>query len=243
MVLRCARCGAQYAPDDVDFKLALARCRSCQTVMALGGRTIQVTPAAAPTMVPVVSRPATPLPEKFERKEVPGGLELSWRWFSVVHVFLVIFLVPWFGGLGLFFALSLASGAPLPFLLFPMIHVAAGVFLGWMALSGLLNRTTLRFDGVTLTVDHRPIPGRKKHRLQRQDVSQLYCRQHTHRGKNTVTHTWSLNAILANGRQLQLVKGLTSLDQALYLEHALEPLMGITDAPVADEAGGALRSA
>ncbi|MBL8919602.1 MAG: hypothetical protein JNJ54_12115 [Myxococcaceae bacterium] len=231
--LSCPSCGASYRTSDIDRTLAIASCHACGAVMDLKTRT-----PADESRLDALTRPAPPpalpLPEKFTVAETPGRLEVTWRWFSAVHVFLFFFALFWNGFLVLWFGIALAQGE-LVMALFGSLHAAVGIGLAYSVLTGFVNRTRIALEHGVLTVKHGPLPWPGSGEWKREDLAQLYGEQHVSRGKNGTTTTWSLNAMLRDGRRVKLLKGLTERAQALWLERTLEGRMSIVDAPVVGE--------
>jgi hypothetical protein len=57
-----------------------------------------------------------------------------------------------------------------------------------------------------------------------------------HRGKHGSTSwTYRVNAMLTDGRKIQLMSGLPESDQALYIEQIIEDHLRIADRPVGGE--------
>jgi hypothetical protein len=69
----------------------------------------------------------------------------------------------------------------------------------------------------------------------KEDLAQLYGEEHVSRGKNGASVTYSLNAMLRDGRRVKMLKGLTERAQVLWLERTLEGRMSIVDVPVTGE--------
>ncbi len=132
-----------------------------------------------------------PLPEKMRVEEDERSLRISWRWFTEQHVLLLLcclcwngFLVLWYGNVRGFRGHVVGWGA----VLFPLLHVAAGVWLTYTTLSGLVNRTKVELttserpgsyrnpSAVTgkLAVRHGPIPWRGNLSLAAEDVRRLF---------------------------------------------------------------------
>lgn len=178
--------------------------------------------------------PALPLPEQFKVVETPGRLDVRWRWFAPVHLFLLVFALFWNGFMVMWFSIALAQGIT-AMALFGSFHAIIGIGVGYGALAGLINSTRISLEGGLLSVRHGPLPWVGAGDWKKEDLAQLYGEQRVISGKNGRRTTFSLNAMLRDGRRVTLVKGLTDKTQALWLERALETRLQIVDAPVRGE--------
>ena len=221
MALSCRVCGAPFQAADLDHERQLARCAHCDTLADLQETTR--------------SRPAVPLPERFTVDQDHRRLEIHWAWRNPIHVFLAFFSLAWNGFLVVWFSMSLLAG-PLAILLwlFASVHVLVGVGLGWWAIAGLFNTTTLTVDAMHLRVHHGPIPWPGNLELRTAELDQLYAKQKTTKTKNGVSVSYELRAIV-RGKDRLVVRGLTEDLQALWLEQELEGRLGLIDAPVIGE--------
>lgn len=234
MELRCPACATLIVAEDVDLASGWAKCRECNDVFSFRK------PGAPKTPV----RADVPMPEKFEMTEQDGRLVIRWKWFSAVHLFLIFFsiawwtfLILWYGGLISAVALSGGEGM-IPAVVmgvFGLPFLAAGVFLVYFALAGLLNRTFVTVSRDRIEVRHRPLRWKGERTLSVADCAQLYCERHEHRGKNGVSHTYSVNVVTPDRRKIELVKSLSGQDQARFLEYKIETVLGIADERVEGE--------
>lgn len=235
-MLRCRRCASEYRSEDIDLKLALAKCHKCHGVTDLSGRSVQLVGASAmPTVVPTVRR-LMPKPGRFNVAEVPGGFTVSWKWFRPAAIFMTVFAVFWIGFLVVWNAVAIGSGA-WQMSLFSVVHVAVGVWLGLYTAALWLNTTTVTLQQGFIRVNTQPIKFlvAKDQHLAASAVEQLFCREHVHRNKNSVSYSYSLNAMLKNGKEQVLFKRLDAVGEALWLEHELERALEIVDRPVTGE--------
>jgi hypothetical protein len=166
MRVECPRCGQAIGGGEVDLASQRAVCRVCSEVVSLA-----LPPAAQPSvaLAPVPPAGALYRPTDLSWIEEPcdaGAWRVTFTASRLVAVPLLFFALFWDGCLVFWYAMALKAGPPPAIMvLFPLIHVAAGVFITYLALCALLNRTTVRIDRDAFAFTRRPIP-------QRGDVSE-----------------------------------------------------------------------
>jgi hypothetical protein len=219
--LSCQHCGAPIEDKAIDRRSATATCAHCGGVSALG---------YAEALG--AGRPTVPLPEKFR---VQGGeaLEISWRWLSL-------------GSLAQLAALAIIVGVfasgQLPIHLLGMsplllaLFAACGASASYSTLARVLNRTSLRVDGRALRIRHFPLPWWPWRTIPTRDIDQIFSRRDVREVNDRQQVTYSLHAILGNGRSVALLRDLTDEEQAAYLEQEIELRLGIRDRAVGTEA-------
>ena len=239
----CSSCGAALRAEDLDRRLGVATCSHCGAMFDLRSRASrrpEVDPSAGAAHASSEAaapreRPEVPMPERFRVGRRGKDLIVTWRWFKPVALFLLLFAVAWDSFLVVWYTLALEDGAPLFAILFPLGHVAVGVGITYIALTMLLNRTTVAVSGGMLTVRHGPLPWRPAPTIRAVDLEQLYVERVTKRSKNGTTVTFTVRAVTRDHKGQKVVTGLERLEQALYLEQQIERSLGIEDQPVAGE--------
>jgi hypothetical protein len=176
------------------------------------------------------------LPDKLELRNEGSGIEIIRKWFGWKTLFLTVFAVFWDGFLLVWYSFTLPMGLTL-FTLFPLIHVAAGVGITYTALTGWINRTRIRVDQGRISVRHGPLPWLGNKDLDGSTLKQLYSKEKVSRGRNSTSITYEVHAITNTGKNVKLVSGLESSEQALYIEQEIERYFGIEDAPVRGQIG------
>jgi hypothetical protein len=168
-----------------------------------------------------------------------GRLVMRWSWYGHHLFFLAIFCVFWDGFLVNWYRMALGSDRSpgFMFIVFPMIHVAVGVGLTYRTVAGFLNKTWVTVTGDEVTVRHGPLPWLGNRTVPAGEIQQLYCEQIAGKNKSGTSFSYNLSAVMRDGRKIDLLKSLSSADQARYLEHRIEERLGIEPAPVAGELG------
>jgi hypothetical protein len=224
--LHCRRCGVQIAGENIDLASAVARCHRCQAVFGFADHLPEDKPAPLSMNMP--------MPRGLTIFEHGGTLQLVRRWFGLGTIVTLLLCIAFDTYLVLAFTTDAYAGLEFPESLVPIILVAGGVVATYTTIAGLLNRTIIEAGATYLTLRHIPVPWRGNRKIPVSELQQLFCQAHEKRKSST---TYSLNAVLGNGRTLRLLEDLSEAKQVLFLEHALEKHLGIVNQPVP----GALR--
>lgn len=224
--LTCPQCGSSYRAEDLDAARGVLTCRYCRSLTLFRG-----TPASDPVQRP---RPAVELPRRFTVEDGLQGLVIRRRWFQPSFVFLAGFCVIWNGFLFAWYSFA-GPEAPLLVLVFPALHVALGLGLTYFTLAGFLNTTTIQVGADSIQVRHAPLPWPGVAHIPAMRVTQLFCKERIHRGKNGSRSTYEVWAVLDDGPTKKLVSGLDEPDQALFVEQRVEKALGLADRPMPGE--------
>lgn len=227
----CPACGATLRAEDMNVHAMAANCPACHAFVDLRAHAeaSRGEPDDARTPLPV------PMPAGVRVERRGSDLKIVRRWFSWRYVMLLFFSVVWNVFLVFWYGMAFVMDAPLVFKLFPLLHVAAGVFMGYVTLAGFLNRTVFRIEREHLAVRHGPVPWRGSLDLSALDLEQLFCTQKLNRGRNGTTVRYGVEASLKDGRHLVIASGLEVREQALFIEQAIEQHLGIQDRRVRSE--------
>ena len=174
------------------------------------------------------------LPEKIRFLDHVSHIEIVRTWFGMQTLFLTAFAVFWDGFLFFWYS-NIPEDGPLMVVLFPLLHVAVGVGVSYYALTGWFNRTHIYVGQGRLGVRHGPLPWPGNKEIDAHDVKQLYAKEKISRSRNSTTVTYELRAVTKSGRNVKLVGGLESQEQAIFIEQKIERYLRIEDAPVPGE--------
>jgi hypothetical protein len=176
-----------------------------------------------------------PMPENIRIEHRADGLTLSYRWFSAKFIFLALFCLFWDGFLVFWYGIALSQDAPWIMLVFPLLHLAVGVFLTYYTVAGIYNRTIITVGQGKLSIQHAPLPWPGSRVLQASEISQLYCEETTSRGRNGPQTSYRLSAVTSDNKKINLLTGFDSPDSARFLERQVEEWLGIRDRRVEGE--------
>jgi len=109
------------------------------------------------------------------------------------------------------------------------------LFLAYITLASFLNTTIITARHRYLTVVHTPLPWFHPPPLRIADITQLFVRRVIQRSRYGLHKFYEVWAQLRQGREVKLMDGLKTPEQALFVEQQLEVFLGITDHPVPGE--------
>jgi hypothetical protein len=247
MSLHCPACATAIPPSGVNIDRMVATCPSCAEVFRfeaqVGSKRRKRARIPRPASITVSGdAPAEgdrtdpqPAYRRAASSSTPGALVLRRRWFSPTVIFMLFFAIFWDGFLVFWYSNALERSSPDPITLaVPLLHVAAGVFVTYSALTGLFNHSEIMVRDGTLSVRHGPLPWPGNIALATSELRQLFVRQRVHRGKNGTSTTYALCADVG-GIARDLLRSLRSQDEARYLEQTIEAHLSIEDDPSAGD--------
>ncbi len=133
-------------------------------------------------------------------------LELNYRWYRPIYIGLLIFTLLWDSFLIYWYSYGFTSGDEMPviYFLFPLIHLAVGIALTYLALCLLFNSTTVSISNAHLRVRYGPIPWYRGNTIvPSKAVMQVYFEQ----GKEIIGGGifYVLRAILQGNSNIELI--------------------------------------
>jgi hypothetical protein len=176
------------------------------------------------------------LPEKMELFHRSSHIEIVCKWFGWQIVFMTAFTLIWCGLIYNWYSKTIENSDSMQ-TYFYLISVAIGIGLTYYVIAGWLNRTHIIISHNKIAVYHRPIPWLGNKELDASNLKQLYTKRKISQSGNGTSVTYEVHAIMRNDRNIKLVRGLESSEQALYIEQEIEKYLGIEDLPVKGELG------
>jgi hypothetical protein len=173
-----------------------------------------------------------PVPEKFNLNENAREVIIEKKWLSPRHIALCVFALIWNSMLVFFYSAMLMGQVPYFIYLFPILHVAAGIWMLYTSLCGFFNKTIIRADKQQITVRHTPLPWSGQKTVDNQDIHQLYVIQQIKSNRSSTYITYDVQLITKNNKALPLVKGLETAEEARFIEQKLETFLHIENNPV-----------
>lgn len=176
------------------------------------------------------------LPEKLELIQHGTHIELVQRWFGSKIVVITLFAVIWDAILINWYLVAGSNRDPMAFY-FPLLHVAAGIGISYYALAGWFNRTHILISSAAIEARSGPLPWFGNKKIQSTDIKQLYAKENISESRRGTSVTYEVHVITNDGRNLKLLGGLDTSEQALYIEQQIEKYLGIENKPVRGEIG------
>ena len=181
------------------------------------------------------------MPEKIQVYKDFQHLRIVRKWFGFKFILLTLFVIFWCGFLISWYAMAFSfpfrDASILMFFIFPLLHVALGIGLAYYALTGYLNRTVIHVDFNSISIRHGPLPFWGEKQVSSKAILQLYCNEDDYwlSGRGYRYHTYAVHAITRNWRNIKLLTGLDTSEQALFIEQEIEKFLNIEDKPVKGE--------
>ncbi len=228
MDIKCPHCSRTVPAENINIQTSIAKCGSCNAVFGFADK-VPGASAFGP------SKRTVEMPSNYTVANEGADLVITRRWMNWKYVMMLVFCVFWDGFLVFWYSIAFSQGGPLAMKLFPVLHVAVGVFLTYSTLAGFLNRTKITLNTGELRIKHYPLPWPGNKVVPRPEIEQLFCEEIMHSNKNGTSYTYNLQAVKTGGGRLKLVSGMDKPEDALFLEQKIEGFLGITDRPVAGE--------
>jgi hypothetical protein len=226
MKIVCPSCRVPVAAADVDLATGTARCRTCGSAFRFD--------AAAVPPPSGARRPLSGTPQGITVSAAGDTLTIRQRWFGRSTFVLLFFTLAWNAALAFLYAYAWRRGDVLA-MVFPVLHLAAGIILVYGTLASFLNTTTITIDRSWLRVRTGPVPAARAVNLPAGAVKQLFCEKKVSRPGRTPMTRYSLVALMNDGRRTRVIAEVASPDLPLFLEEHAEAWMKIADEPVAGE--------
>lgn len=227
MKLYCPACNREILSADTNLVDKIAKCSGCNNIfsyadkLSFSGQDLQ-------------DRAAVGKPRSFKIERTSSGLQIVRTWFTPTVIFLTFFCLFWNGFMMFWFSMALSKKAYM-MALFGSLHGAVGLGMLYAVLAGYFNKTYILITGNCLVVKHRPFPWAGEKNIPRQDLKQLYSKESAIKGENGYSHRYSVQVISKKGQVIELVSGLNSSEEALFIEQEVEKYLKIEDEPVRGE--------
>lgn len=165
---------------------------------------------------------------------IPEGLDVlrqgeavvirrSWRTWTVLPLF--FFLVFWFGFLGFWYYHAFTHrNTPLATFLFPLLHVAAGVALGYFAICSLVNQTDVIISTSRVRCVTGPLPWWGNRDMPSGDIRGVAVRV---RSGNRGAQWYALMYVDAANKEHTLLRSTPRQEQAEFIAASIRDILGL----------------
>lgn len=179
-------------------------------------------------------RSAVALPDGLTVTTGPERLVISWSWWGLSALFLVVMALFWNGFMVIWYTIAITSREWLMGL-FGTLHAVVGIGLAYNAAAHVLNRTSVTLTPVGVSVRHGPLPWRGQISLPRDQLAQVFVRRDESIRNNRQVVQYSVVARRRDGGDTDLVSGVEDLGAARFLERRIEEVFGLEDVAVPGE--------
>ena len=231
MQITCPKCHHALSGTDINIATSMAVCRECGGVFALPAVVSDVATVSA-SVRPTVESVRRYRPDDLSLTESHEGEASVMRLRPARNglVFSIFFATVWWSFLIFWYAKAvpgLAHGGGWVMVLFPLIHVGAGVGMVYGILGQLFNVTTLRLEGGGLTMITRPFARHFTVRAPLEVIDGFGVYDATARGgSGTPTPNWQVQLMRADGTSTALKLALRSPAHAQYVADLLNARLG-----------------
>jgi hypothetical protein len=224
MQLFCPTCGTLISADDINIDRALATCRACKSVTSMDEAGSQVVAPEARSSPKRTNRREIPCPIHFSVKNDGNSLRICfwWIWGGFLNSLMFCFL--WNSFVIFYYWMALRIQDRLMWLpvVWGILHVLIGLWLVYVTLIRLLNRTVINLTSEFLTIRHVPFPWWGNTRLPVDELDRLYCHRDASLAKRGGRYFYTLNAAVKGGTTLELVKDFPNPAEPLFIKQKLE---------------------
>lgn len=242
--LTCHQCAAPLDSASLDRRLGIITCSHCDSIFDLAHTDLPIQNDDSLNK-PIGHRAPAALPQGYSIKHQGDRLIIARSWratnslFSLL--FKLIFPIIWL------YILVIQSQAMTHFLdfsqetLFLIPFLLFGIFLLYKGLADLVNTTYIKADKTKLSINHSPLPWSPSPAFQNKDIEQIFITRQAHhtrdknRNEEKIHYSYCVKVILRNNSSHILIKALTKIEQALFLEQEIESHLKIRDRKVAGE--------
>ena len=221
--LNCKHCETHIPARNINIHKAIANCPECDHVFSF-----------EEDLDIARRKPEVVMPKNIESLELRSEINLYRRWWSSKFFGIGFFALFWNGFMIVWYTMALAMEA-YPMMLFGTIHALVGIGMIYWVAAGIFNTTEVRATKNRLYIKHRPVPWVGNRELDVSQIDQLYTKMKVTQNKGSTSYSYEVHAVLKGGKQLKLISGLDSSEEALYIEQELERFLGIKDRPVSGE--------
>lgn len=242
MSAKCPACGSTVSGRAIDPATGLAQCGKCGYVFN-GGNTADSAPrfgsfkpdgAAYTTAAEYGTAQSQFAPRGISMNQENADLVIKYSWFAPSAIFMLFFCIFWDSFLVFWYAAAFTKNGPIVMFVFPLLHVAVGVGITYATLASFINSTVIRINPAMVVVRHGPLPYYKNKDIPAQDIAQFYTAEHVSHTKNGTSVSYEVWLEMKTLPRIRLLRGITTAEQAQFIEREAEKFLRITNRPVTD---------
>ncbi|MFK8104133.1 MAG: hypothetical protein AB8G15_16515 [Saprospiraceae bacterium] len=232
MALNCPDCQFPIPYDDINIVKTIAKCKSCNNIFEFTKE--REKRGEFPT---VLRNELLIIPPGIEVLKLMNELEIMVKWRKSGKFFTLFFALFWNVFVFFFTSIMIFSGE-FGVSLFMIPFIAVGIYLLYAGIGYLVNTTYITVDENQLSVEHKPVNFliQKDKYFTPKEIKQLYVKRYeVGRSNDTPVYAFSVDLILTDRSEFNLVKGLHSVSYARYIEREIENYLKIKDSPMSGE--------
>lgn len=230
MRIKCHQCRAEINTQHVDLSRSIAKCTQCGEIFNCADQLSGIASSSAFSQ----SRPEIVMPKNFSIGYDQGGLAITRRWFGPQVFALLFFCIFWDGFMIVWYTIAITQKI-WPMAAFGSLHALVGLALTYSVVSGFVNRTVMTISPGVLRIRHLPLPAPGSQDIPSAEITQLYTKENTLHSENGTSRLYEVRIKTHQNKDKVLISGLTSRDDALYIEQQVERYLGIMDVAVSGE--------
>lgn len=226
MKVTCDRCQKEIETKYIDTEKGTAKCTECNYIFNCSSQ--------LKTEIDY-RRDTIELPLSIRLTKDKDLLQIVYRWLNAQLFWLIPFCICLDTVFILWYPIGFIKVESLPAQLYMMFHFIMCISLTYYCLARIINKTVITVSKGVFQVIDSPLPFFRNISIPLEDLDQLYSRESIHRGKKLSWSSYEVHAILKSERDMRLVAGLNTAQQALYIEQVVEDYLEIRDRPVNGE--------
>lgn len=180
-----------------------------------------------------------PLPKNIE--VIPGmdHIIIRRRWLGPHAFFLLIFALIWDGFLVAWYAQALrGDNPPMRVVDLPLLHLGAGLFITYLAIAMLINKTDVKISSSIFSTRSHPLKWLGDRTIPVSDLVQFYTARKVARTKNGTSVHYELRVVTKRNEEFTVFGGQAPEAECLAIEKEIEKIIGIKNEKVEGELGG-----
>lgn len=228
----CAFCNEPINSSNINVKDSLAKCNACNSVFSLEEAAFEKRRRGYPIFF---------VPEGTEVLKLFSSLEITTSWlrsskkdkfkfdFIFATIFSIVSSVAFFGGL-------LAGSALLS--IFSSFFLVASLILLYLFLANLINKTVIRIEEETLSIQHKPLKfiSWKNRRIPLKTIRQLFVKEYNSNRSvnNEPLKAYGLYILTGEDKEIKIIEDMNK-ETSLYIEQEIEEFLTIPDQRIRGE--------
>ncbi len=228
-LIKCKRCESVVSESNINRDEKVANCQRCGALFSFEETDRK-----------------TLLPPKEKILIEPKGIHIENRGIDLLisskmdgfaKGFFTFFSLFWNAIVFVFVFTALAS-KNYEILLFISIHLTVGLAIAYYTISLYINKYEIIVDKRHLKTQYGPMkfPFKKTHYVESGLIKQVFCQKYVAGTVNNVPQfSFKVSIYKNDTATIDLLKGLKSYNQALYIEQQIESFINIIDAPIEGE--------